>query len=133
MRCKNDIKIQYQILTRRQTPNPDHNSGHKSSGGGSSWAVTSGVQGSWKQDSRGWQLLNGVWYYLKPDGAMLTGWLSSGDKWYYLNADGSMATGWVKLSGKWYYLNQNGDMETASKEIEGKVYSFDENGACVNP
>lgn len=36
--------------------------------------------------------MDGVWYYLNPDGSMAVGWImDSPGQWYYLNSDGSMA------------------------------------------
>ena len=43
----------------------------------------------------GWRVIDGKWYYLDPNGIMLTGWLkddSSGD-WYYLSPNGDMVSG----------------------------------------
>jgi hypothetical protein len=102
---------------------------------------------------KGWQLVNGSWYYLdEKNGDMQTGWLLYSGKWYYLDpADGHMRTGWLKVSDQWYYLDEkNGDMKTGWLylqgssyymlpdsgamvtgwlQIEGTNYYFDENGA----
>lgn len=124
------------------TPNPDHNSGHKSSGGGSSRAVTSGVQGSWKQDSRGWWFqkksggypanewcdIAGQWYYFNGEGYMVTGWQLLNGVWYYLKPDGAMLTGWLSSGDKWYYLNADGSMATGWVKLSGKWYYLNQNG-----
>ncbi|POP30824.1 hypothetical protein C3B58_19315, partial [Lactonifactor longoviformis] len=66
-------------------------------------------------------LLDGkTWYYLKSNGAMVTGWLLDGKTWYYLKSNGAMATGWLKDGSRWYYLRDNGAM--ASNTWIGKYY-----------
>ena len=40
--------------------------------------------------TRGWQAVNGRWYYMNGDGVMLTGWQYLSGRWYYLDGSGAM-------------------------------------------
>ncbi len=83
-----------------------------------------------KRLMKGWQRIDGVWYYLdKNDGHMLTGWLKDGGAWYYLTASGKMATGWLKVGGVWYYFNASGRMVTGWQRINYIWYYFTGSGA----
>lgn len=63
---------------------------------------------------------------------LLTGWQLVEGKWYYLNPNGTMLTGWLQYKNKWYYLNDNGVMSCdCVQTIEGKEYKFDSNGAWI--
>ena len=60
---------------------------------------------------RGWQNINGEWFYLEttgnstfPIGAMVTGWYEINNYWYYFystarfeHTAGAMAMGWLKV------------------------------------
>lgn len=102
------------------------------------------------QAMKGWQKLDGQFYYLDDaSGRMATNWLQQNDKWYYLGASGAMATGWTDVDGARYYLNQDGVMQTGWhvagdvdyylspssgkmiigwREIDGSWYYFNEAG-----
>ena len=59
-------------------------------------------------------LIDGDWYYLRPDGSMATGWIIDNNRKYYLNPisngrKGKMLVGWQLIDGKWYYFNENSD------------------------
>ncbi len=60
----------------------------------------------------GWQLVDGIWYYLGTDGTMQTGWMkASYGTYYYLRPwGGMMANGWYLIGGKWYYFRDWGGM-----------------------
>ena len=100
------------------------------------------------EEKRGWQLIDGKWYYLTPFGArsgheningklyyfdpvncdMKTGWISnpgySGTEWnYYDPVSGEKATGWRNIDGKWYYF-ENSALKGFQK-IGDKRYYFD--------
>jgi alpha-amylase len=83
-------------------------------------------------DTKGWQNINGTWYYLNGSGIMQTGWVLSNGKWYYMNTNGSMATGWVNTNGKWYFLNGAGDMATGWVLSNGKWYYLDSDGHMLS-
>ena len=71
----------------------------------------------------GWLSTGGKWYYLNPgSGAMATGWLWTDNRWYYLDKSGAMKTGWAKIGGKWYYLNKSGYMAEGWKKLSGTWY-----------
>lgn len=99
----------------------------------------------------GWKQVDGVWYYLSPEGYALTGWQtiegktylfdSSGrwqaykgwkqmnGKWYYFNTDSSLSIGWKKIDNIWYFFDEAGVMQTGWKTIDGVTYNFGTNGA----
>lgn len=79
----------------------------------------------------GWQKISGKWYYLGTNGIMTTGWQKVSGKWYYMAGSGVMQTGWIKLSGKWYYLGSNGAMATGTQVISGKTYTFSSGGVWI--
>ena len=114
-----------------------------SSGGGAGStgtmkAVTSsGTQGSWIHDEKGWWFRktdgtypksgwtkltwqgNSYWYYFNADGYMDMGWLDWNSKRYYLNPmigtnSGRMFTGWQQIDGKWYYFSTEQDANEGS-------------------
>ena len=85
----------------------------------------------WVHTSRGWQKINGTWYYFESDGTMKTGWLKLGSTWYYLNGSGAMQTGWLKLGNTWYYLNGSGAMQIGWLKLNNTWYYFNSNGAMA--
>ena len=48
----------------------------------------------------------GMWYYLKPSGAMANGWTQVDGKWYFLRADGVMMYNTI-VNG--YKIGNNGE------------------------
>ena len=99
-------------------------------------------------EKRGWQLIDGKWYYLSEFGArfgaqningkhyyfdpvncdMKTGWISnpgySGTEWnYYDPVSGEKATGWRNIDGKWYYFIISA--LKGSQNLDGEKYYFD--------
>ena len=102
------------------------------------------------EEKRGWQLIDGKWYYLSEFGArfgaqningkhyyfdpvnsdMQTGWISKqgypGLEWYYYNPEsGEQLSGWQEIDGKKYYLTSNGAYSGHIYTIDGKRYYFD--------
>ncbi len=96
----------------------------------------------------GWQNINGKWYYLANDGALMgyqnidgklyyfdpangdmkTGWVSkqenSDTNWYYFDSvSGAQVKDWQKIDGKWYYF-PNYALK-GFQDIDGKKYYFD--------
>ncbi|EGT3616177.1 cell wall-binding protein [Clostridium perfringens] len=92
------------------------------------------VDGSWYYFSPegnmkiGWEKINGYWYYFGQDGVMQTGWQEIGGIWYYFRPDGNMKIGWEKINGYWYYFGQDGVMQTGWQEIGGIWYYFRPDG-----
>lgn len=82
------------------------------------WLLKDTETGSWL---KGWQEVNGKWYYLDPaDGIMKTGWWYDPQYkgWFYLDpTNGDMQTGWVKVKGKWYFLART----TTGSDVKGKM------------
>ena len=62
----------------------------------------------------GWVEKNGLWYYYKADGTMVTNdWVKTGGNWFYLDEDGVMAADEViSWKDSWYALKKNGAMVT---------------------
>lgn len=88
---------------------------------------------------KGWQQVDGNWYYLNGNGTMATGWNNIENAWYYLNpVSGEMKMGWLLDKNKWYYLIKETDKDKAeykgqmvcncSRVIDGKTYTFDKDG-----
>jgi hypothetical protein len=80
----------------------------------------------------GWQLTedDNRWYYMRPNGQMVTGWLLDGGTWYYLDGDGAMMTGWVKVGGTWYHMQSSGAMSTGWL-LDGAWYWLDPNSGAM--
>ena len=100
------------------------------------------------EEKRGWQLIDGKWYYLSAFGArfggqnidgklyyfdpvncdMKTGWISNpgydGTEWnYYDPVSGEKATGWRNIDGKWYYFLHHA--LKGFQKIDDESYYFD--------
>ena len=96
----------------------------------------------------GWQNIDGKWYYLTRDGALMgeqymdgkhyyfdpvnadmkTGWISKpgyfGTEWnYYDPVSGAGVEGWQNIDGKWYYFQPSA--LKGSQNLDGKIYYFD--------
>ncbi|MDO4608636.1 MAG: hypothetical protein Q4B40_05550 [Clostridia bacterium] len=105
---------------------------------------------------KGWQWLDGYWYYFDAINEPHDGWLKSGgnyyyfdngqmrtddsvwdsekDIYYYVDKTGKMKTnGWIQDSyyGDWYYADASGALATGWTKIGGKWYYFyDYSGMC---
>ena len=75
--------------------------------------------------------INGVKYFLNPDGAMVSNdWTFQDGKWYYLNSTGAMqANCWIKWKGLWYYLTADGTL--AVDTVTPDNYRVDLNGVWI--
>jgi glucan-binding YG repeat protein len=84
------------------------------------WSFSAGTWSFYEQGVKkvGWLKDGGKWYFLGPNGGMVTGWLSWGGDWYHLKTGGSMDTGWIYTGGKWYYLYSSGVM-AKNTTVEG--------------
>ena len=98
---------------------------------------------------KGWQQIDGKWYYLYSDwiargkhiideknyyfdpvnADMKTGWISRQSdvkKWYYYDPEsGERLLGWQDIDGKKYYLTSEGAYCGYTYTIDGKLYYFD--------
>lgn len=98
----------------------------------SNGSLISGEGGSSGDTSkRGWQFIDGKWYYYGNNGVKQTGWLKDGTYWYHFNTSGVMSTGWVEDSSGKYYLNPvkdsdgpQGAMAVGWKSLNGTYYYF---------
>lgn len=84
--------------------------------------------------AKGWQQVNGAWYYLNPneggpEGAMCTGWITVNDKRYYLNSSGAMVEGWYKVGDGYYYFYPGDGSMAVNTKIDG--FQLDANGVWV--
>lgn len=81
--------------------------------------------GKWVQDAVGW-------WYQKSDGTYpANGWFQdpASGIWYFMNPNGYMMTGWIDWNGNRYYCGQTGAMVTGAQTIDGVNYVFDASGA----
>jgi len=74
-------------------------------------------------------------YYLKENGAMVTGWYNYAPEttygdWVYCNPDGTVYDGWLLSGGKWYYFDE-GDMRESQYVYKYKE-TVDENGNVID-
>lgn len=78
--------------------------------------------------SKGWNQIDGVWYYFDQNGYMQTGWIKYGENWYFTSSTGAMQTGVIEVDGEVYYLGDNGVMQTGDVTINNRTYHFDSSG-----
>ena len=81
----------------------------------------------------GWQQIDGKWYYFYHDESdiMVTGWFEIDGSHYYFSQWGKMVNGWNQINNRWYYFNQWGKMVKGWVQISNKWYYFNNNGAMV--
>ncbi len=103
-------------------------------------------------EKKGWQWVDGKWYYYDAKGNEVNGWVNSGKDWYYfINSemitndviysdtddklyycryDGKMVTnGWCKTNWWWSYADADGSLlHNTWKKIGNKWYYFED---CV--
>ena len=60
---------------------------------------------------------------------MEKGWNEVDGKWYFMNQSGAMQTGWVQVSGKWYYAYSSGALAVDTITPDG--YKVSANGEWV--
>ncbi len=102
-------------------------SGHPSSSESTVFPGNSGPSGVGNV-AVGWQLYNGYWYYIYPNGTSYSnGWLDVAGKWYYFNSEGKMQTGWQLINNNMYYLNTSGDMYLGWIYIGNRWYYLNPN------
>ncbi len=103
---------------------------------------------------KGWQKLDGYWYYYDAVGEPHNGWQKDGNKWYYFE-NGRMCTsdiiyeddkmyyvdktgamlknGWIESNyGSWYYAYADGSLATGWQKIGSKWYYFEDYGYWYN-
>jgi hypothetical protein len=82
----------------------------------------------------GWHQFDGVWFYYKADGSLLTnGWAKDSTGWMWMNGSGKITKSqWIKDGGSWYYLKANGYMATGTQTINGKTYRFASSGKWID-
>ena len=83
----------------------------------------------------GWQLVDGVYYFFKPTGAMASDEYIDG---YYLDKSGAWTyqyrASWKQDSKGWYYQDTAGwYAKNRDVMINGKLYNFNAEGYCTNP
>ena len=79
--------------------------------------------------AKGWNYLNGHWYYFDPQTAYaLTNWQDINNHWYYFDPTNAWAqTGWFKSgAGYWYFFDYaNAWADTGWQKINNSWYYFD--------
>lgn len=74
----------------------------------------------------GWNQLNNVWYYTRPDGSIAkNSWIMWNGKWYYFDALGQMKVGIQNVNNKIYYLDSSGAMVSGWLNLNDTYYYFD--------
>lgn len=86
---------------------------------------------------KGWQKLDGSYYYLKDMRIVKNTFIKKGNTYGYLDGTGRFTTGWVienDAKNLVRYLNpdKKGFVTNTSRWINGKLYYFDENGYRIN-
>ncbi len=79
-----------------------------------------------------WLDLDGVRYWIDPDGYMATGWrqFTNGDWYYFGKSSGAMSTNrWVEDNGKWFYLGSQGTLLKDTVTPDG--YTLGADGAWI--
>ncbi len=86
-----------------------------------------GEVGKWRQDEKGWWLLNWDGTYPAEQ------WQKVGGEWYYFDEEGYMMEDcWLEKDGKVYRLGADGAMlSDRETEIDGVVYQFNESGEAA--
>lgn len=75
----------------------------------------------------GWQTHNGFTYYLRPNSkTMVRGFQYIDGDWYYFRKSGTLATGHQKIGQLWYFFEDDGKMYTGYKMVDGKEYYYAE-------
>ena len=88
------------------------------------------------EEKRGWQLIDGKWYYLTPFGARSGHENINGKLYYFDPVNCDMKTGWISNPGysgtEWnYYDPESGAQVSGWQTIDGKTYCFDEFGKAL--
>lgn len=107
------------------------------------------------QMQTGWQLVNGIWYYMDETTGIMAAdtwigdwyvdasgawiqsyqpphWISSAAGWWYRNADGSYpANAWQLIDNQWYYFNSAGYMVTGWQLLGNTWYYLSGSGAML--
>lgn len=78
-----------------------------------------------------WIEVDGLWYYLKADGAVATSWFNDKGKWYYLTSSGARVTGWNTIDGNWYHFDELGVMNTGWYNDNGNWYYLESTGRML--
>lgn len=76
---------------------------------------------------KGWQKLDGKWYYFDTScpTAYENGMYTIGGKKYYFNSSCVMRTGWIKISSTtWLWANSSGELASGWRKIDGVWYYF---------
>lgn len=85
----------------------------------------------WSVDTtglHGWYKVDGLWRCYE-DGKAVTGLVSLDGVSYWLNPDGTFHTGWLVTNNKTYYFFENGAAACGILTIDGEQYVFDQTGA----
>ncbi len=105
---------------------PEHKTGWERDGGGWYYIKDKGVRAAGE-----WLKVDGVDYWIDPDGYMATGWREfTNGSWYYFKDSGAMAADeWAADNGKWFYLGSQGAMLTGVRTPDG--YELGADGAWI--
>ncbi|MBE5024539.1 L,D-transpeptidase family protein, partial [Olsenella sp. DSM 107455] len=83
----------------------------------------------------GWYTVDGLWYYGREDGSILTGsgWVSVDGRTFYLDpGTGAAHRGWLDLDGKRYRLDiDDGHLWTGWYTVDGLWYYGCEDGSII--
>ena len=75
-------------------------------------------------------MINNEIYHFNSDSQMVRGWNQIDGVWYFFRNSGGLAkTRWVETNGMWYYVDDNGSLFTGGTTPDG--FKVDENGVWV--
>lgn len=102
--------------------------------------VICGIRPDFQSEPQWVRSANGRWWYRHADGSYTRkGWERIDGEWYYFDADGWLYTGWLRWGGCWYYLSEwhdglFGHMVHGGifADMTGRCFAFNGDGTMVS-
>ena len=101
--------------------------------------VICGIRPDFRTEPRWVRAADGRWWYRHGDGSYTRkGWERIDGEWYYFDAEGWMVTGWLRYGGCWYYLSERHDGLYGHMvhggifaDMTGRCFAFNGDGSMV--